>query len=74
MSEEIPIPQTIVRMVEEYVSRELSDQEKYDNRTPLDESGIWSLHRMAARIYASGFDEGVRIEAERARCVRQRGR
>jgi hypothetical protein len=62
----------VVQMVEEYIRSELSDAEKYDNRTPLDESGIWSLHALSARIYARGFDDGERVEAERGRQARHR--
>lgn len=72
MSEAIPVSQAVVQAVEDYVYKELSDREKYDNRTPLDESGIWSLHRVAARIYAMGFAKGERIEAERNRAELQR--
>lgn len=74
MPEAIPVPQHVVQAVEEYVDSELSDAEKYDNSTPLDESGIWSLHRLAARVYAIGFDAGERIEAERSRARAQRRR
>lgn len=70
----IPVPQTVVHAVEEYVYKELSDKQKYENREPLDESGIWSLHRLAARIYAMGFDAGGAIEADRGRAERQRAR
>lgn len=74
MSEAIPVPGHVVSAVEEYVDSELSDAEKYTNSTPLDESGIWSLHRLAARIYAMGFDAGERIEAERGRAQHRRMR
>lgn len=74
MSDAIPVPQGVVQTVEEYVYSELSNAEKYENRTPLDESGIWSLHRLAAQIYAMGFDAGERIEHERGRAERQRMR
>lgn len=72
MSDAIPVPQNVVQEVEDYIDKELSDRDKYENRTPLDESGIWSLHRLAARIYARGFGEGERIEAERGRGERRR--
>lgn len=74
MSEAIPVPQSVVQAVEEYVYSELSSKTKYENRTPLDESGIWSLHRLAARIYAQGFDAGERIESDRSRAERRRMR
>ncbi len=74
MSESIPVTPNVVQAVEEYVYSELSDADKYENRSPLDGSGIWSLHRLASRIYAMGFDAGERIEAERSRGEMQRMR
>jgi hypothetical protein len=61
-----PSPADVAHMVNEYLSIELSDVEKYDNRELLDESGRYSLHRLAAEIYARGFDDGYRVStAER---------
>lgn len=57
----------VVLAVEEYVESELRDTEKYINRTPLDDTGIWSLHALAAQLYAMGFEDGQRVEAERGR-------
>ena len=37
-----PDGRTVGRQV--YVERELADAAKFENRQPLDESGIWSLH------------------------------
>ena len=65
-------PPDVVMAVEQYVSRELSDAEKYENRTPLDESGIWSLHALAARIYAMGWEGGERSTDEKTRAERVR--
>jgi hypothetical protein len=50
----------VVEAVERYVYEELRDAVKYSNREPLDESGIWSLHALAARIYAKGWEDGER--------------
>ena len=72
MSDAIPVPEKVVQDVEQYIYDELASASKYANRTPLDESGIWSLHRLAARIYQLGFDAGERIEAERGRRERIR--
>ena len=68
----IPVPTEVIRAVEEYVYSELSDAEKYDNSSPLDESGIWSLHRLAACIYQMGFAAGELAESERQHHVHQR--
>lgn len=62
----------IIQMVEQYVWKELDDARKYGNRTPLDESGIWSLHRLCAEIYSIGFRDGEFVEAERQRYIAQR--
>ncbi|MUL47583.1 hypothetical protein FZI85_25040 [Mycobacterium sp. CBMA293] len=70
----VPVPDDVVQVVEQYVEGELSDAVKFDNRAPLDESGIWSLHRLAANIYAKGFEAGTRVEGERQRQVQRRAR
>lgn len=64
----------VVQLVEAYVHSELSQAEQYTNRTPLDESGIWSLHALSAAIYAQAFDDGRRAEAEQQRGAAQRSR
>lgn len=66
-------PQSVIQLVESYVDEELSDVKKFDNRAPLDESGIWSLHDLAAKIYAQGYQDGERAEGERAQRRRVRG-
>jgi hypothetical protein len=53
-----PVPRSVVEAVNEYIGKELRDQEKYDNRQPLDSSGIWSLHELARRVYAEGWVDG----------------
>lgn len=65
-------PASVVQMVEEYAYKELSDAEKYDNREPLDESGIYSLHMLAAQVYAAGFEDGERAATQRESNSRQR--
>lgn len=66
------VTREIVEMVDEYAQSEIADAAKYANSEPLDESGIFSLHRLAARIYAHGFHDGetaaqTRALGERAR-------
>lgn len=56
-------PRGVIDLVEQYVRSELSDAKKYSNRTPLDESGIWSLHQLAAKIYAFGYAQGEEAES-----------
>jgi len=65
-------PKEIVGLVEGFVSDEHNDARKYSNRTPLDESGVWTLHQLAAEIYAKGFEDGVRAEEARERGTRER--
>ena len=65
-------PTDICQMVETYVYKELDDARKFDNSEPLDESGIWSLHQLARRIYARGVEDGVRQEQTRTNAQRQR--
>ena len=60
-------PNNVVNMVELYVDGELADAKKFENREPLDESGIYSLHILAADIYEAGFRDGRASEGERAR-------
>jgi hypothetical protein len=50
----------------------LADARNYENRSPLDDSGVWDLHRLAAQIYALGFDDGEIVAGIRARGVAQR--
>jgi hypothetical protein len=56
-----PEPRAIAEMVEEYATSEVRDAQKYTNRTPLDDSGVWSLHDLAARIYAMGHEDGRQL-------------
>lgn len=66
-----PEPSEVAQEVDQYLYGEFSDAEKYSNRDLLDESGIWSLHRLAARIYAMGFREGHGVGSENDRKARQ---
>lgn len=68
------LPRALIEAVERYVERELDDAAKYDNRHPLDESGIWSLHALAAKVYAVGWGDGEAAEQERARAERRRAK
>jgi len=65
-------PEEIVNLVETFVNDEHEDDLKYENRTPLDESGVWSLHQLAAEIYAAGFHAGTRTAEARDRGMRHR--
>ncbi|MCR1785322.1 hypothetical protein KVF89_22470 [Nocardioides carbamazepini] len=65
MAERPPEPYAVSQLVEQYVSTELADAAQYSNRTPLDESGIWSLHALAAEVYALGWREGALVADDR---------
>lgn len=67
-------PQAVVAAVEDYVTTELNDAARYENRQPLDESGVYSLHVLAARVYALGWDDAERAVVERERRRRNRDR
>lgn len=67
-------PYPVVQLVEQYVDDELQQARKYDNRTPLDESGVYSLHCLAAKIYSAGYMDGGNALAERARREKFRDR
>jgi hypothetical protein len=67
-------PREVAEAVERYVERELADAAKYENRTPLDDSGVWSLHRLAASVFALGFESGEQVAEVRARGQRDRER
>lgn len=74
MSDARIAPAAIVQAVEDYVSSEQHDAARFDNREPLDESGCWSLHKLAATIYAVGWADGERAQTERDRGLRRRER
>jgi hypothetical protein len=65
-------PKAIADLVETFVNDEHDDDLKYTNRSPLDKSGAWSLHQLAAVIYAAGFADGTRTEETRERGRRHR--
>lgn len=67
-------PPAVIDLVEQYIDTELHQAEKSSNRMPLDDSGCWSLHRLAADIYARGHEDGQRTESERARREARRRR
>ena len=48
----------VVNQVDEYIRTETDQVQKYDNRAPFDESGIFSLHLLAAQIFAKGYELG----------------
>lgn len=72
MSESIIEPREVAEAVERYVAAEFAESRKFENRKPLDDSGVWSLHRLAATVFALGFAAGEHVADIRFRA--QRGR
>lgn len=63
MTIERPVePLAVAQDVESYVDGEHRDAAKYSNRELLDDSGVYSLHELAARIYQRGFNDGRAVE------------
>lgn len=73
---DVPVPPDVVARVDAYVENELRNAAKYENSDPLDESGVWSLHQLAAEVYALGWMNGAGAQAlrEQARRLRERQR
>jgi hypothetical protein len=72
MAERPVEPFAVAQLVETYATDQHREVAKYTNRELLDESGIYDLHTLAARIYALGFNEGAAVEGWRK--VEQRNR
>lgn len=53
-----PIPPALRSEVERYVQSELSAAIQYENRAPLDSSGVYSLRRLVEQAYAHGYNDG----------------
>jgi hypothetical protein len=64
----------VAKAVEEFIASEHRDAARFDNKSVLDESGEWDLHRLAARLYEIGYRDGrfAGEEIERARRMRRR--
>lgn len=75
MTTERPIePLAVAQDVESYVDGEHRDAAKYSNRDLLDDSGVYSLHELAARIYQRGFNDGRAVEGWKRNEQRNRTR
>lgn len=71
---EIPVPIAVVEAVDSYIDDEFRDAAKFSNRELLDDSGAYSLHGIAAEIYARGYQDGRMAERQRANGERRRER
>jgi len=74
VKDDFVLPADLVLEVEMWADKQIEDSINFVNREPLDESGIFTLHRLAASIYARGWGDGARAEGERLRGVGRRER
>lgn len=74
MTEQRVEPAEVIDLVEDYVRRALNSAEQYSNSQPLDESGVYDLHRLAARVYAMGWAAGETAQQRRDSAARVRQR
>lgn len=65
-------PEDIVREVNQYIESSHRSARESSNVTLLDSGQVFSLHRLAASIYAQGYRAGERSEAARHDGERQR--
>lgn len=72
MSDILVEPFEVARLVDQYADDQHLAASKYTNSEPLDESGIYTLHNVAARIYALGFKEGQQVQNWRDSAERSR--
>ena len=62
----------VAQLVEQYASDQHRAAAKHTNRELLDESGVYDLHALAAKVYALGFNEGTSVEGWRKHEERDR--
>lgn len=75
MSNDRPVePLSVAQEVERFVDGEFRDAAKFSNREVLDESGVYSLHEVAAHIYQLGFNDGRQVENWKRNEQRQRAK
>lgn len=75
MRETQPIePIAIAQQVDAYVAGAVEDAHRYENSELLDESGVYGLHVLAARIYAQGFADGEATQTWKHTAQRSRER
>jgi len=66
MSDPRPVePIVVAQIVESYVGDQIRTAAKYSNRELFDESCVYDLHSIAAKVYALGFEEGRSVEGWR---------
>ncbi len=69
MSRFPPVPTSVIESVREFVRKARVDAETYENVERLNDSQVYSLHRLAGEIYAVGWDDGHRAGSIEARPI-----
>ena len=73
MANDNPVePLDVAQEVELFIDAEYRAAAKFSNREILDDSGAYSLHSLAARIYQMGFNDGRAVEGWKRNEQRQR--
>jgi hypothetical protein len=67
-------PVAVAQMVDAFITGEIEEAHRYDNREVLDESGAYGLHALAASVYAKGFEEGAAAQSWKDNAQRRRER
>lgn len=70
MSDMSPVPIDVTRSVREFVRKARKSAEQYDNVELLDDSQVYSLHRLVADAYAAGWSAGHWVGSEEAREIK----
>lgn len=65
-------PVAIAQMVDAFITTQIEEAHRYDNREVLDESGAYGLHALAASIYGKGFEEGAAAQYWKDNAQRRR--
>lgn len=65
-------PVAVAQMVDAFITSEIEEAHRYDNREVLDESGAYGVHALAASIYSKGFEEGAAAQFWKDNAQRRR--
>lgn len=66
MTDNYPEPANVAQQVDSWVSDQFRNARKWENSELLDDNGTFTLHRLAASIYAQGHAAGEQVERNRA--------
>ncbi len=74
MTDDRVLPLHLADLIEGFVESEHRNAERYDNKQVLDEGGVYSLYRLAATVYAAGFNDGNALALRQQSSARMRER